>query len=106
MSFILRDIAQHSHVVVLYGESYRFAAAIIPQSLGQPVNNIHILWFKTKSERSSLRFRGRLHSVRIGFTAAWAWRMVVEPIFALLKLEVRCLADLNFLQNDIINELF
>jgi hypothetical protein len=104
MSFILRDIAQHSHVVVLYMENYSCATAIIPQSNGQPVNNIHILRLTTDSESEGRLFRS-LFSPFQEYTAVWAWRIVVEPIFSLLKLEVRCLADLISLMN-VMNELF
>jgi hypothetical protein len=104
MSFVLRDIVQHSHVVVLYMEKHCFAAAIIPQSHGQPVNNIHILRLT-----ADLESEGRVSSIlprpSQELTAVWAWRTVVEPIFSLLKLEVRCLADLISLMN-VINELF
>jgi hypothetical protein len=108
MPLMLRDIAQHSHVVVLYDEGdegdHR-AAAIIPQSHGQPVNNIHVLQL-SKERRMVGRF-APLFSLKFPKpNYQMAWRKVVEPVLSVLKLEVRCLANLISLMNDLINELF
>jgi hypothetical protein len=102
MPLILRDIAQHSHVVLIYDEGdeddHR-AAAIIPQSHGQPVNNIHVLRLSTERNR----FRQLPLPSKSVYSYTTAWHTVVEPIFSVLKLEVRRATSVIFLLSDLIN---
>jgi hypothetical protein len=101
MSLILRDVAQHSHVVVLYDEGHYYAAAIVPHSSGQPVTDIHVLRLTRDRRRAA---RGCM--LNLWCYRQTAWRKVVEPIFSVLKLEVRCLTNIISLIDDLINELF
>jgi hypothetical protein len=120
MSLILRDVTQNSHVAVLYIEGDCCAAAVIPQSNGQPVGYIHLLRLpgitqgvmsdiaqsvgqadEDEPRRLNVKIRRRVpmkirkHRV--------VWRMVVEPIFSVLKLEVCSLSNPTFLINDLTN---
>jgi hypothetical protein len=105
MSLILQDIAQHSHVVVLYDDGDHGAAAIIPRSHGQPVSNIHVLRLykqQIKGDYTALHERVRRSMFWPNFVIAW--RDVVGPVLSVLKLEVHCLVNFNSHMNDLINE--
>jgi hypothetical protein len=93
MSLILRDVAQHSHVVVLYMEGAHHAAAIVPYSNGQPVHNIHVLRIGAELQGDGVPFHSDKNP----------WHTVVEPILSVLKLEVRCSANLISLMDDLMN---
>jgi hypothetical protein len=125
MSLILRDVTQHSHVAVLYIEGDRCAAAVIPQSNGQPVDYIHLLRLPgiTQGVMSDIAQSvgqadgqaGQDETMRLGVRISRrasmnirklrvAWLKVVEPIFSVLKLEVCSLSNPTFLMNDSTNE--
>jgi hypothetical protein len=100
MSFILQDVAQHSHVVALYDNGDLRAAAIIPQSHGQLVNNIYLLQLSNEHTKGR---KGWLNAL-LGLNHVIAWRDMVGPVLSVLKLEVHCLTNFNPHMNDLINE--
>jgi hypothetical protein len=117
ISSILRDVTQHSHVVVLYLEGDRCAAAVIPQSNHQPVDYIYLLRFPGITQRVLTKiaksvYRADRHEVitdtaRVPWKALGyrtVWYLVVEPIFSVLKLEVCSMSNPNLLPNDLTNE--
>jgi hypothetical protein len=114
LSSILRDTARHSHVVVLYMKGDHCAAAIVPQSNGQSVDFIHVLWLPdmnhdtlagiaqlthqedrdepmrtamTPMEMSGMQMRS--HAMN-GDAFSLTWNLVVQPIISALKLQASC----------------
>jgi hypothetical protein len=110
MSFILRDIAQHSHVVVLYMKDDHCAAAIIPQSSRQLVDYIHVLRLPHLNQDQMSRVLFILDRVgspdsddAYGICSSM-WYLVVQPVISVLKLEVSSQLTLCLCAYAIFNE--
>jgi hypothetical protein len=121
LSFILRDIAQHSHVVVLYTKGDHCAAAIIPQSNGQSVDFIHVLRLPDMNHSKLARIAyitnqedsdepmGPMRLPRPGpyvinpDAFLLAWQLVVQPIISVLKLQASSQPNLSHCASEVSN---